>query len=67
MNLPSEQGTTEYHRINVEQTVFRHSFFPSILNDCFNLDINIKNSEFKCRLSLFQFKIAYTIFSTLKD
>ena len=33
---------------------FKHSFFPSTLNDWFNLDINIRNSEpifkFKCTL-----------------
>ena len=32
---------------------FKHSFFPSTLNDWFNLDINIRHSEsispFKCR------------------
>ena len=36
---------------------FKHSFFPSALNDWFNLDSNIRNSEsvtlFKCRLLSF--------------
>ena len=36
---------------------FKHSFFPSTLNDWFNLDINIRNYEsislFKCRLLSF--------------
>ena len=36
---------------------FKHSFLPSTLNDWFNLDISIRNSEsvtlFKCRLSSF--------------
>ena len=36
---------------------FKHSFFPSTLNDWFNLGINIRNSEsissFKCRLLSF--------------
>ena len=36
---------------------FKHSFFPSTLNDWFNLDISIRNSEsitlFKCRLLYF--------------
>ena len=36
---------------------FKHSFLPSTLNDWFNLDINIRNSEsitlFKCRLLSF--------------
>ena len=36
---------------------FKHSFFTSTLNDRFNLDINIRNSEsitlFKCRLLSF--------------
>ena len=36
---------------------FKHSLFPSTLNDWFNLDINISNSEsitlFKCRLLSF--------------
>ena len=36
---------------------FKYSFFPSALNDWFNLDINIRNSEsitlFKCRLLSF--------------
>ena len=36
---------------------FKHSFFPSTLNDWSNLDINIRNSEsitlFKCRLLSF--------------
>ena len=54
MNLPSEQGTTVYHHINVKQTVLSILFFPSTVNDWFNLDINIRNSElislFKCRL-----------------
>ena len=53
MNLPSEQGITVYHHINVKQTCFKYSFFPSTLH---NLDINIRNAEsislFKCRLLL---------------
>ena len=67
MNPPLEQGTTVHYDINVN----KHSFFPSTLNDWFNLDTNIRNSEsislFKCRLLSFirlvQNKI-YTIFST---
>ena len=48
-------------------------FFPSTLNDWFNLDINIRNSDqlpysnVGYYLLFIQFKIAYTIFSTLKD
>ena len=57
MNLPPGQGTTVYHHINVEQTVLSILFFPSTLNDWFNLDINIRNAEsitlFKCRLLSF--------------
>ena len=56
MNLPSEQGTTVYlHKCRTN--CFKNSFFPSTLNDWFNLDINIRNSEsislFKCRLLSF--------------
>ena len=60
MNLPSEQGTSVYHHINVEQTVLRILLLndsPSTLNDWFNLDINIRNSDsislFKRRLLSF--------------
>ena len=37
---------------------FKHSFFPSTLNDWFNLDINIRNSE---SISLFKFRLLYFI------
>ena len=50
---------------------FKHSFFPTTLNDWFNLDINIRNSEsftlFKCRLLSFICPVQnsiYNIFDT---
>ena len=33
---------------------FKHSFFPSTLNDSFNLDINIRNSE---SITLFKYRL----------
>ena len=36
---------------------FKHSFFPSTLNDWFNLDINITNSEL---ITLFNYSIFYS-------
>ena len=45
MNVPSGQGATVYHHINVEQNAFTHSFFLLPLNDWFNLDINMRNAK----------------------
>ena len=46
---------------------FKHSFFPSTLNDWFNLDINIRISEsitlFKCRLLSFIRPIQNSIYN----
>ena len=50
------QGQIVYQHSTVEQT-FKNSFFPSTLNDCFKLDVTLKNFEliavFKGRLLLF--------------
>ena len=44
MNLPLAQGKTAYHlSYKCRTNSFKHSFFPSTLNDWFNLDINIGN------------------------
>ena len=48
---------------------FKHSFFPSTLNDWFNLDINIRISEsiflFKCRTFIHPVQnITYNIFNS---
>ena len=46
---------------------FKHSFFPSTLNDWFNLYINMTNSEsiilFKCRLLSFIRPVRNSIYS----
>ena len=46
---------------------FKHSFFPSTLNDCFNLDVNIRNSDsitfFKCRLLSFILPVQNSIYN----
>ena len=67
MNLPSGQGTTVYHHINVEQTALSILFFPSTLNDRFSLDINIRNSQsitlFKCRLLSFIHPVQNSIYN----
>ena len=45
------------HTFNCRTDIFEYSFFPSTLNDLFNLDLNIRNSEsisiFKSRLLSF--------------
>ena len=40
-----EQGTTVYLPLTDEQIVPSSLFFPSTLNDWFNLDLNIRNPE----------------------
>ena len=51
---------------------FKYSFFPSTLNDWFNLDIRKTKSQFPYSsvgyfLLFVQLKISYTIFLTLED
>ena len=57
--IPKYKPTTRTRKSSISPykcrtNCFKHSFFPSTLNDWFNLDINIKNLEsislFKCRL-----------------
>ena len=45
MKQTSEQGTTVCPPSTAEQIVSVTLFFPSTLNDWFNLDLNIRNSE----------------------
>ena len=66
MNQLSEQGTTVYPPSTVEQIVSSTLFFPSSLNDWFNLELNIWNpesvsySKIGYRFLFAQFKEAYT-------
>ena len=57
MKQTPEQETTVYPLSAAEQIVSSILFFPSTLNEWFNLDLNIKNSEsisiFKSRLLSF--------------
>ena len=45
MNQPPEQETTVYPSSTVEQIVSSTLFFPSTLNDWFNLDLNVRNAD----------------------
>ena len=75
MKQRPEQETIVYPLSTAEKIVSSTLFFPSTLNDWFNLDLNIRNSEsvsvFKSKLLSFsflfaQFKLTYTIFLTQK-
>ena len=78
INLIPKYGSTTRTKNNgmpsykCRTNCFKCSFFPSTLNDWFNLDINIRNSEsiryssVGCYPSFVRFNIAYTIFSILK-
>ena len=50
-------GNNSIPTFNCRTDIFEYSFFPSTLNDLFNLDLNIRNSEsisiFKSRLLSF--------------
>ena len=71
MKQPPEQEKNSIPTFNIRTNCFKYSFFPSSLNNWFNLDINIRNSEsmsvFKNKLLSFihpvQTKI-YNIFDT---
>ena len=58
MKQTPEQETTVYPLSTAEEIVSSTIFFPSTLNDWFNLDLNIRNSE---SISVFKSKI-YNIF-----
>ena len=55
--------------LNCRTDCFKHSFFPSTLNDWFNLDLNIRNVEsvllFKSRLLSFICPVQGSIFNIL--
>ena len=53
-----EQGTTVHKLSTAEQIVSSTLFFPPALNNWFNLDLNIRNSE---SISIFKSKLLYFI------
>ena len=62
----------QYTHLRLPNRLFQVLFFPSNVNDWFNLDLNIRNPEsvsiFKIGYFLLfaQFKLTYTIFLTQK-